>query len=671
MSHSVRKQIEELRRQIEHHNYKYYVESAPEISDREFDRLLQKLQELESQHPEFITADSPTQRVGGQPITGFRTVSHRVPMLSIDNTYNEKDLREFDARVRRWLKGDEPQYVVEQKVDGVSASLQYEHGKLVVGATRGDGFHGDDIAHNLRTIRDLPLRLRTDHGHAPKVLEVRGEVHLTNQELSRLNQQQKQHGKRIFANPRNAAAGTLKLLDPRLCAQRHLRFLAHSEGWLEGLRIKTHSQFLDLVRDAGIPVVGHSGPLDSIDLVLAFCSEQLEARHAMDYELDGLVIKVNDFGQREKLGATNKVPRWAIAYKFEVWQESTRIKNIHVQVGKTGVLTPVAALEPVEIAGSTITRVSLHNRDEMKRKDIRRGDAVLVEKAGKVIPHVVRVELEKRRKRQKPFRFPTRCPACKGQVARDEGGAYIRCLNPSCPAQLKERLRFFASRAAMDIRGMGPALVDQLVEKGLVRSVPDIYRLNADRLTEVEHIGKKSAENLINAIIGSKERGLTRVLAGLAIRHVGDRNARLLTQGFGTLDALMNASEEQLAERAGVGSVVAASVYEFMHSAMGMKTIQELRNLGVKMAEKTKPARAKGKLRDKTVVVTGALAHFTREEAEDLIHQQGGRAGSSVSSKTDYVVVGQEPGGKLDKARQLGVKTLDEEAFLRMIDKRG
>jgi DNA ligase (NAD+) len=671
MGRPVRKQIEELRKQIEYYNYKYYVEAAPEISDREFDRLLQRLRDLEEQHPELVTPDSPTQRVGGQPVEGFRPVYHQVPMLSIDNTYSEEDLRAFDARVRRGLAGDKPQYVVEQKVDGVSVTLLYEKGRFTLGATRGDGHTGDEITHNLRTVRDVPLRLRTDHRRVPETLEVRGEVYLTTAELSRLNKLQKEQGERVFANTRNAAAGSLKLLDPRLCARRRLRFFAHSEGRLEGLKIATHREFLDLARSYGIPVVPHSPHFDSIEEVLAYCNEQLEARHALDYEMDGLVAKENDFRQREKLGATSKAPRWAIAYKVELWQASTRVEDIYVQVGKTGVLTPVAALRPVEIAGTTISRVSLHNADEIRRKDIRIGDPVVVEKAGKVIPHVVRVELEKRKGRKKRFQFPTCCPACGGRVARDEGGVYIRCLNPSCPAQLKERLRFFADQKAMDIEGLGPALIDQLVDGGYIRSLPDLYRLTKDQLIGLEHVGEKSAQNLLDHIAASKGRGLTRVLTGLGIRHVGDRNARLLAEEFGGIDKLLKAPEKRRARIPGLGPVVARSVYQFFHSEAGRKTVEELRGFGVKMTEEpaAKRAGAKGKLAGRTLVVTGTLEGFTRDEVEDLIHRLGGKAASSVSRKTDYVIAGAEPGNKLDKARQLDVKVLSEKEFLRWIGK--
>ncbi len=672
MPDSIPKQIEDLRRQLEHHNYKYYIEASPEISDLEFDRLLKKLEELERQHPELITADSPTQRVGGQPIEGFKQVRHRVPMLSIDNTYNETDLREFDERVRRWLKGEKPHYVVEYKIDGVSVSLTYEKGLLTLGATRGNGQEGDDITHNIRTIRDIPLRLRTDKHQAPTVLEVRGEVYMTNRELSRLNEIQAERGERLFMNPRNATAGSLKLLDPKLCGQRRLGFFAHSEGELNGLHFQSHAEFLDAVRGFGIPMVPHSPVLDSIDAVLQYCDSQLEERHALDYETDGMVVKVNAFEQREQLGQTSKSPRWAIAYKVELYEASTKINDIGVQVGKTGTLTPVAELEPVIIAGTKISRVSLHNAEEIARKDIRIGDTAVVEKAGKVIPHVVRVELEKRTSKEKPFHFPTKCPACGEQVVKDEGGVYIRCVNPSCPAQLKERLRFYAHRGAMDIEGLGPAIIDQLVDKGLVRSLPDLYALTLDQLLELERMGEKSAQNLLDGIEASKDRGLARVLTGLAVRHVGERNARLLAEEFGSVNELIKANAERLAQVSGIGAVVAESVHEFFHSESGRKTIEALRGHGVKLAEKAKPARKETDsiLAGKTLVVTGTLAHFSRDEIENLIHELGGKATSTVSKNTNYVVAGEKAGSKLDKAHKLGVQVLTEEDFLKLIGRK-
>ncbi len=548
-------------------------------------------------------------------------------------------------------------------------SLLYEDGLFTVGATRGDGSAGDDITHNLRTIRDIPLRLMTEKQKVPDVLEVRGEVFMTSTELSRLNQQQAAKQERLFANPRNAAAGSLKLLDPRLCAQRHLRFFAHSEGALEGLKVTSHLQFLDLVRGFGMGVVPHSQPLETIDEVIAYCDEQLDARHALDYETDGIVVKVNEFAQRTKLGMTSKAPRWAIAYKVELWQASTEVEAITVQVGKTGVLTPVADLKTVQIAGTKVSRVSLHNADEIERKDVRVGDTVVVEKAGKIIPHVVRVELEKRKGKLRKFTFPKRCPACGGDVERDEDGVYIRCVNPSCPAQLKERIRFFAHRQAMDIAGLGPALIEQLVDGGLVRSLPDLYGLTSDQLLELERMGEKSAEKLVAGIAASKDRGLARVLTGLGIRHVGERNARLLAEEFGSVEALMKASEERIADVNGIGPVVAHSVHQFFHSDTGRKTIEDLRGYGVRLTEKKTAPTGTGKLAGKTVVITGTLERFGRHEVEDLVHRLGGHATGSVSKKTDYVVAGADPGSKLDAAHKLGVRVLSEKEFLRLIGK--
>jgi DNA ligase (NAD+) len=666
MTDAVENRIEALRRKIEYHNYRYYIEDNPEISDLEFDRLMKELQDLESANPELVTPDSPTQRVGGQPVEGFRQVAHRVPMLSIENTYNEEEVREFDARIRRWLEDEKPQYVVEHKIDGVSASLLYENGRFTLGVTRGDGSRGDDITHNLRTVRDIPLRLMPPKGKTPALLEIRGEVYMTNTELSRLNKLQSERGERVFANCRNAAAGSLKLLDPRQSGQRMLRFFSHSEGQLRGISETTHHGFLELIRSFGIPVVPHSQPFDSIEDALRYCNETLESRRDLDYETDGLVIKINSFAQRDQLGATSKSPRWVIAYKVELWQSSTRILDIHVQVGKTGTLTPVAELQTVEIAGTKVSRVSLHNADEIARKDIRIGDSVIVEKAGKIIPHVVRVELEKRSGSEKCFHFPEKCPVCTANVGRDEGGAYIRCLNPSCPAQLKERLRFFASRRAMDIEGLGPALIDQLVDQGMVESLPDIYGLTAERLEGLERMGKKSAQNLIQGIQASKSRGLSRLLTALGIRHVGERNARLLAAEFDNVRELMSASEERLAQIQGVGPIVAGSVYEFFRSDAGIETIRTLEKHGLKMSDDTPAQRPSNRSRfaGKTFVVTGTMTHFSRAEMEEQIRRLGGITTSSVSGKTDYVVAGSNPGSKLNKARELGIEILGEEDLL-------
>jgi DNA ligase (NAD+) len=663
-------EIAQLREEIAGHDRLYYVEAAPVISDLEYDRLMQRLQQLERDHPSLITPDSPTQRVGGQPLEGFRQVRHAVPMLSIDNTSNADELREFDQRIRKLLGKEAFEYVVEQKVDGVSVSLLYENGMLVQAATRGDGTVGDDITSNVRTIRDVPLRLLTPPHQAVKSLEVRGEIYMASSELSRLNQIQQQRGERLFANPRNAAAGTLKLLDPRLAAERRLRFFMHSEGLVEGLEIQDHAGFLDFVRRIGLPVVPHSKPLASIDAVLEYCQRDFEGRHGLDYETDGMVVKVNSYSQREKLGSTSKSPRWVIAYKVELWQSTTRIKTVTLQVGKTGVITPVAELEPVLIAGTTVSRVSLHNFEDIAKKDIRLGDSVVVEKAGKVIPHVVRVELEKRPAHSHPYHPPRKCPVCDGLVEKDEGGVYLRCVNASCPAQLKERIRFFATRVAMDIEGLGPAIIDQLVDTGLVRSIPDLYDLSVDQVAALERMGEKSAQNLIEGIAASKDRGLGRVLTGLTIRHVGERNARLLAEEFGDIHSILDADAQRLAQIEGIGPIVAQSIYDFCQDNHNRRLIDRLRAAGVKLteAQKTKPAaKASAGIEGKTFVVTGTLERYGREDMEELIRSLGGKATGSVSKKTDYVIAGDKAGSKLDKAKSLGVPVLSEAEFLKLI----
>lgn len=667
---AIKEQIEKLREKIEYHNRRYYVENEPEISDLEYDRLMEDLEDLERENPELITPESPTRRIGEKPAEGFRQLPHTVPMLSIANTYNEEEVREFDARLCRLLGQTAPGYVVEQKIDGVSASLRYEQGLFKLGLSRGDGTSGDDITHNLRTVRDIPLRLNASGIALPSVLEIRGEVYMTNTELSRLNKLQSDRGERNFANCRNAAAGSLKLLDPGLCALRVLRFFAYGEGEPSELPVSSHGEFLDLVRKLGLPVVPHSKELQGIDAALEYCRGLMEQRDGFDYETDGIVIKVNDFSHRETLGQTSKSPRWVIAYKVELYQASSRIRSISVQVGKTGVLTPVAELETVEIAGTRVSRASLHNADEIARKDIRIGDSVIVEKAGKIIPHVVRVELEKRSGEEKPFLFPETCPICAGDVARDEGGVYIRCINPSCPAQLKERLRFFSARQAMDIEGLGPALIDQLVDLGIVKTLPDLYDLTIEALSQLERMGRKSAENLVHAIAESKSRGLGRLLTALGIRHVGEHNARLLAETFQAINNLAEASEEALAEIDGIGPIVAGSTYAFLHSNTGRHIITELENKGLRMTQGASfiPSAAVPEgISGKVFVLTGTLQGYSRSDMEELIRSLGGRVSSSVSRNTDYVIAGSDPGSKLAKARKLSVQILDEQEFGELI----
>jgi len=666
---SVKEKIEKLRNIIEHHNRKYYVEHNPEISDFEYDRLMKELDELEKKNPEMITPESPTQRIGEKPVSGFRQLRHSVPMLSIANTYNEEEVREFDTRIRRLLGEMVPRYIVEQKIDGVSASLRYEDGRFRLGLSRGNGTHGDNITHNLRTVRDIPLKLSSPGIAIPEVLEIRGEVYMANTELSRLNKLQSDRGERNFANCRNAAAGSLKLLNPGLCAQRILRFFAYGEGELQGLDVSSHEEFLDLVQKLGLPIVPHSEALIGINAALDYCRDMLAQRGHFDYETDGIVIKINDFSQRDTLGSTSKSPRWVIAYKVELYQESTRIQGISVQVGKTGTLTPVAQLDTVKIAGTKVSRASLHNADEIIRKDIRIGDSVVVEKAGKVIPHIVRVELEKRLGSEELFHFPTSCPVCSGDVARDEGGVYIRCINPSCPAQLKERLRFFSTRQAMDIEGLGPALIDQLVDLDMVKTLPDLYNLTVEELSGLERMGRKSAENIIRAIAESKDRELAKLLTALGIRHVGEHTARLLAETFNNIRTLMDTPEEILAQIEGIGPVVAGSTYAFMHSNTGKQIITELEGKGLLMAldaSGQSPA-DRSEIAGKTFVLTGSLQRYSRNETEELIRKLGGKVTSSVSRNTDYIVAGSSPGSKLAKANGLDIKILNEREFYTMI----
>lgn len=666
---SVRQEIEQLREQIRHHDYLYYVKAAPQISDREYDQLLRKLQELEAAHPELITADSPTQRIGEQPMDELPSVAHRIPMLSIDNTYSPAEVQAFARRVERTLAKESVQWVVELKVDGVAVSLLYEQGRFVRGATRGNGVIGDDVTHNLRTVHGVPLRLRGEH--VPEVLEVRGEVYMTNSDLVRLNEQQKAGGEPAFANTRNVTAGSIRLLDPRICAKRHLRFFGHGVGYAEGLPVGTHMEFFQAIGELGFPTPPRVRCVQDINEALDYAEQLVQELHDLDFEVDGLVIKVNRFDQRERLGATSKSPRWLIAYKFEKYEAQTRLLDIHVQVGKTGAVTPVADLEPVELAGTIVRRASLHNADEIERKDVRVGDTVVVEKAGKIIPHIVRVEKHERKGEPPRFRFPRRCPECDTPLVRDEGGAYIRCPNALCPAQLRQRLKFFASRNAMDIEGLGDKLIEQLVASGMVAGYGDLYRLRPKQLESLERMGKKSADKLVRAIQASKKRGLEHLLQGISIRHVGARVAAILAQHFGSIHALQQASVEELSEIDDIGPVIAQSLYDFMHSPFGQHVIDDLASVQVSMEAQGRPtqqAAASDTLDGKTFVVTGTLQRYSRDEIHQLIQAHGGRTTSSVSRNTDFVVVGDNPGSKLEKARQLGLATVTENELERMLN---
>jgi DNA ligase (NAD+) len=662
MPSHIASKIAELRAEIRYHDRKYHIEAAPEISDLQYDRLVERLKKLEAEHPDLVTPDSPSQRVGDRPVAGLKPVEHRVPMLSIDNTYSLDELKKYGDRVAKLLPGETIEWVVELKVDGVAVSLIYENGRLTHGVTRGNGRVGDDITHNVRTIKDIPLRLLGES--VPPVLEVRGEVYMTNSDLVLLNEEQQNRGEPPFANTRNVTAGSVRQLDPRICAQRRLRFFCHSAGDTQGLKARTHMEFLDELRGYGLAATPYVECFASFAAAIEHCEQLIERLHELDFEIDGLVLKVNRFDQRERLGSTSKSPRWAIAYKFEKYEATTRLNEIRVQVGKTGTITPVADLEPVELAGTTVSRASLHNADEIERKDVRPGDVVVVEKAGKIIPHIVRVEKHLRKGSLRKFVFPTVCPECGHKLVKDEGGVYIRCPNPQCPAQLKERIRYFASRNAMDIEGLGDKLVDQLVNEKLVRNCGDLYRLEQrqDRLLNLERMGRKSVDNLLDGIEASKGRGLARLLNALTIRHVGARVAAVLAERFGSIDALMAASAEELSETNEIGPIIARSVYDFLHSKFGTETIEELKTVGVKMKS---AARAGGSraLEGKTLVVTGTLQKYSREEIEELIARHGGHAASSVSKNTDYLVAGEKAGSKLAKAKELGVKVITEEEF--------
>lgn len=659
--------IERLREQIRYHDRKYYVEAAPEITDLEYDRLLERLKKLEAAHPELIAPDSPTQRVGDAPVGELPVVEHRLPMLSIDNTYSLDELRKYGQRVQKLLPGEAIEWVVELKIDGVAVSVTYENGVLVRGATRGNGRLGDDVTHNIRTLADVPLRL--SGRHFPRLLEVRGEVYMTNPDLVRLNEAQAKLGKEPFANTRNVAAGTIRMLDPRICAARRLRMYCHGIGETDGVRARNHMEFLAEVREYGLPATPHVQAFPDFEAAVAHCEEIIEQLHELDFEVDGLVLKVNDFAQRERLGSTSKSPRWVVAYKFEKYEATTRLLGIRVQVGKTGAITPVADLAPVQLAGTTVSRASLHNAEEIERKDVRVGDVVVVEKAGKIIPHIVRVEKHERKSHLSKFKFPTRCPECDTPVLKDEGGVYIRCPNPACPAQVKERIRYFASRNAMDIEGLGDKLVDQLVGDGLVRGYGDLYRLTAEQLTELERMGKKSSENVVASVAASKIRGLARLLGALAIRHVGARVAAVLAERFRSMEALQRAGVEELTEVNEIGPTIAQSVFDWLHGDFGRQTIDDLRASGVLMEAVglPPPGAESGPLAGKTLVVTGTLTKYTRDEIEGLIAQHGGRAASSVSKNTDYLVAGAKAGSKLTKAQELGVKVLSEEEFEKLV----
>ncbi|MFC1699400.1 NAD-dependent DNA ligase LigA [Candidatus Omnitrophota bacterium] len=666
----IKNEIEGLKEQIRHHDHRYYVLNHPEISDREYDRLIRHLAQLETVHPELASADSPTQRVSGQPLEGFKQLSHKVPMLSLDNAYSFEEVKAWEQRVIKGLGPDQqPEYVTELKFDGTSASFTYQDGSFVFGASRGDGQTGDDITANLKTIRSVALRLISSPEHPlPQTLEVRGEVYMERKDFAKLNQQRQKNNEPLFVNPRNAAAGSLKLLDPKITASRRLKCYIHSFGLLErGKQFASHWEFVQTAQAWGLRVSPDSKLCKDLDQVIAECKRWQEKRDRLPYEVDGLVIKVNSLAQQRRLGQTLKSPRWALAYKFPAQQATTTIRQIKVQVGRTGVLTPVAILKPVQCGGVTISRATLHNFDEIARLDARVGDRVVIERAGEVIPKIIQTIKSVRKGEQKAPRAPLHCPICQSKIVKEkEAEVAYRCPNSICPAQLEKGLIHFASRGAMDIEGMGQSVVEQLVQQKLVRDVAEIYSLNKDKLLRLELFADKKAENLLQAIEKSKQQDLARLLYALGIRHVGEKAAFVLANKFGRIDQLAQAVEEELRDIPEVGPVVAASIVDFFKNPQAKEVLVKLKQAKLTMIQ-PKSKTASLPLAGRTFVFTGELQSFTRNQAQRLVQELGGSFSSAVSQNTDFLVAGARSGSKYKKAQQLHVKVINESEFKRMI----
>jgi DNA ligase (NAD+) len=664
---SVANQIEKLRNEIREHDYRYYVLAEPTISDAEYDGLMHQLIELETAHPELLTPDSPSQRVSGQPTKEFATVTHGTPMLSLSNVYGEEELVDFDRRVRTLLGTQPYRYVCELKFDGVAVSLTYENGILTRGATRGDGIQGDDVTNNLRTVRSIPLRLRPKE-KSLRNIEVRGEVFMRRKDFEKMNRERERAEEKLFVNPRNAAAGTLKLQDPRMVAQRPLNFFAY---WLdcETIELRSHHENLNTLLDIGFPVNEHSRLCKDVAEVVTYWKQWEGQREDLPYDIDGVVVKVDSIRQQEILGNIAKSPRWATAFKFSARQAQTKLKNIILQVGRTGAITPVADLEPVFLSGTTVSRATLHNTDYIKELDIRIGDTVVLEKGGDVIPKVSGVVLPKRPKDAAPYVIQTKCPICKSRLFRPESEANYYCENFQCPAQIKGRIEHFAYRGSMDIEGLGEAVVDQLVEKGFINDISDLYSLHkrSDELVKLERWGERSVQNLLDAIEKSKEKPFHRVLYALGIRHIGAGVAQLLAEHYHSITELQNASFEDLRSIYEVGPKIAESILRFFKERKNVEILNRLRKVGVRLAATASEVKAKGTLAGKTFVLTGTLPSMTREDAKALIEESGGKVSSTVSAKTDYVIVGEGPGSKYKKAQALRIKILDEEEFKKLV----
>ncbi|MGQ9706852.1 MAG: NAD-dependent DNA ligase LigA, partial [bacterium] len=660
---NVKKRIDELRDLIRHHDYLYYVLGKPEISDYEYDKLLNELRQLEERYPELITPDSPTQRVGGEPIEGFTQVRHSIPMMSLDNTYTNDEFREFDSRLKRFLglsKNDDIEYVCEHKMDGVALSLLYKDGRLFQAVSRGDGITGDDITQNVRTIKTVPLII-----DIKDEIIVRGEAYMPKDGFERLNRKIISEGGQPFANPRNATAGTLKQLDSRIVASRPLEFMAYYLFNLKG--IKTQAESLSKLSEMKLKVSADWRIAKGVDDVIEYHRYWEERRSHLDYNLDGIVVKVNDFSLWNRLGTTARAPRYAVAFKFVAEQATTILKDIEFSLGRTGVITPVAILEPVHLSGTIVSRASLHNVEEMKRRDVQIGDKVVVQKAGEIIPEVVEVLYHLRSVETHPVRpeIPERCPVCKTSIIKEEGLVALKCPNIDCPAKIKGGIGLFGSRIGMDIEGLGDAIISQLVDRGLVRDVGDLYSLSVEQLIDIERMGKKSAQNLIDAIERSKQRSLARLLTALGIKYVGEATAEVLVRHFGSIKGLMSATVEELRSVEGVGEKVAVAIRDYFHNERNLKVLNKLKMAGIKMSEEV--VKEGGPLSGMRIVFTGTLSKLTREEAKELTKRAGGVISSSVSKNTDIVVVGAEPGSKYQKAVELGVKIIDEEEFLRLV----